>query len=81
MLMQGYLKIPLPAPIVPRRGAACVLLPDFRILVAGNPDFLIHSLYIWRCAKHYRLKPLIEGGSHFSTGDPLIETEMLDLRR
>ena len=39
MLMQGYhLRFPLPAPIVRRRGAACVLLPDFRILVAGNPD-------------------------------------------
>ena len=39
MLMQGYLRFPLPAPTMRRRGAACVLLPDFRILVAGNPDF------------------------------------------
>ena len=38
MLMQGYLRFSLPAPTVRRRGAACVLLPDFRILVAGNPD-------------------------------------------
>merc|ERR1719342_174230 len=37
---QGYLNIPLPTPIVPRRGAGCVLLPDFRILVAGGTHFI-----------------------------------------
>ena len=46
MFLQGYLNIPLPTPLVPRRGAGCVLLPDFRILVAGNPDCAVCSLHI-----------------------------------
>merc|ERR1719341_969165 len=37
---KDYLRIPLPAPSVRRRGAACVLLPDSRILLAGGSHFI-----------------------------------------
>ena len=47
MFSQGFLHIHLPPPTVLRNGAACVLLPDLRILVAGDPDSAVSALNIW----------------------------------